>query len=306
MRGTTVPGARPEEKGARGEKDVTARSYLYVPADRPDLLTGALGRGADAIIVDLEDAVAERAKDEARRGLAAWLAGYHGGSDGPEVWVRVNNRPGLLAEDLAAVTDSGPISGVSIPKVERHDTIEEVADCLPSGAGIIGLIESAQGVLEAAAIASSPHVVRLALGEADLVAHLGVDPSVGRVELVSLRMGLVVASAAAGVTGPIAPVSTDYRDLAALRTSTEELKKMGFGARSAIHPDQVAVINEAFTPSAAELEEARRLIAAADQASARGAGVFIDEDGRMVDEAVVRSARNLVAEGIRRDAPRDA
>jgi citrate lyase subunit beta/citryl-CoA lyase len=105
-------------------------------------------------------------------------------------------------------------------------------------------------------------------------------------------MQIVVASAAAGIDPPTGPVSTDFRDLDAYRAGTQALKRMGFGSRSAIHPAQVEIVNEVFTPSADELARARRLVELSDAA---GGGVCVDDEGRMVDEAVVRSARHTIA-----------
>jgi citrate lyase subunit beta/citryl-CoA lyase len=269
---------------------------LYVPGDRPDLLQGAANRGADALVVDLEDAVAATRKDEARANLARWVQAVPGPPDG-EVWVRVNNDPDLLAADLEAVRATPWITGISLPKVESADHVEAAASRLGDGQQVICLIETAAGLLAAPAIAAAPRVAALALGEADLAAGLGMMVPASASDLLPIRLQIVTASAAAGIGRPIGPVSTDYRDLAALRATTADLRRIGFGARSAIHPDQVAVINEVFTPSGPELDEAARIVRAADEAAATGSGVFVDVDGRMVDEAVVRSARRLLAHG---------
>jgi citrate lyase subunit beta/citryl-CoA lyase len=133
-------------------------------------------------------------------------------------------------------------------------------------------------------------VSHLALGEADLCADLRVVPTDDVMR--PLRMQAVVASAAAGIDQPTAPVSTDFEDLDALRTSTIALRDAGFGARAAIHPAQVAVINEVFTPTDNEVAVARDVLARFEAASG---GVTVDADGRMLDEAVVRSARRVLA-----------
>lgn len=262
-----------------------SRSILYVPGDAPDKLAGAHARGADAIIADLEDAVAPGHKDEARRTVAAWL-GERAGAPGPGLWVRVNSGD-ELAEDLRAVDGR---AGIYVPKASE-ELLGRVDALLGDRATrVCALVETAAGVLAAAAIARAPRVVRLALGEADLGAELGIEP--GAAELAPVRMQVVLASAAAGIEPPIGPVSTDFRDLQALRDSTEALRRMGFGGRAAIHPAQVGVINEVFTPAAGEVEAARRLLARFESA---GGGVCVDEDGRMVDEAIVRAARRTLA-----------
>ena len=129
------------------------------------------------------------------------------------------------------------------------------------------------------------------MGEVDLAADLGIDPSPDERELRALRMDVVVASAAWGRQAPIGPVSTDFKDLYGLGHSTEALRRAGFGARQAIHPAQVSVINLAFTPTAREIDRAEALLAGARSAG----GVWVDESGRMVDEAVLRGARRTLA-----------
>ncbi|HEX9776369.1 MAG TPA: CoA ester lyase [Actinomycetota bacterium] len=258
---------------------MSARSFLYVPGHREDALAKAASRGADALILDLEDAVPVAAKMAARAAVAAWLRAR---PEGVEAWVRINAGE-AGREDLAAI--GAACDGVSVPKVSSP------GDIPATGLPVIALIETAAGVLDARSIASHPRVVRLAVGEADLSAELGVEASPDGNELWTARKLVVLASAAAGVEQPIGPVSTDFRDLDALRASTEALKRTGFGARAAIHPAQVPAINEVFTPGAAEVERARALIARYEQA---GGGATVDDDGRMIDEAVVRSARRVI------------
>ena len=262
---------------------MTARSYLYVPGDRPDRLGKALDRAGDAIIVDLEDGVPPPRRDSARGIVAEWLATLS--APRPELWVRVNGGP-RLADDLAAVA-AGPVTGVVVPKATRAELI--LADRALDGTAIrlVGLVETAAGLLEASQLAVSARVSHLAIGEADLAADLGMSPD-EREGLLPLRMQLVVASAAARLAPPTGPVDVNVRDLSGLAESSRSLRRIGFGARSAIHPDQVPVIEEAFTPSADEVSRARELIAAWD------GGTGVSADGRFVDEAVLRTARRVV------------
>ena len=256
---------------------MSARSYLYVPGNRPDRFDKALASGADAIILDLEDAVPHSAKDEARDAVAAWLQTEPVG----EIWVRINSGD-LLEADAKAMIDAG-IRRLSIPKASVVD-IERVEDV-----EVIALIETAAGVLDAREIAALPGVVRLAIGEVDLSAELNVTDEHA---LMPMRGLVILASAAAGLEPPIGPVSRDFKDMDELRESTLSLKSRGFGARAAIHPAQVPIINEAFMPSAEEIATARRLL---DALEAAGGGVCLDENGRMVDEAVVRAARRTLS-----------
>lgn len=281
---------------------MSARSYLYVPADRQDRIAKAPGRGADALILDLEDSIAPAEKDVARANASKWLRGRDSQEfPGLEVWVRVNSDD-LMEGDVKAVTCRS-LSGISLPKASAtrlSDLDSILSDCesaekLPSASiRVAALVETAEGMLLLTEIAKSPRVVRLAIGEADLSSELGLQPSDDERELLPLRMQIVLASAAARLDQPVGPVSTDYKDLDAFRRSTAGLKRMGFGGRSAIHPAQVPVINEVFTPSDEELERARKVIAAHEGALASGSGATTGPDGRMIDEAVVRAARRLI------------
>lgn len=276
------------------------RSLLYVPGDARERLDKAPGRGADALIADLEDAVAPGAKGAARQTVADWVAAV---VPGPEVWVRVNNHPDLLDDDIRAVALPG-VHGISVPKVDSPAVLEHVDALLsaaevdrglpPRSLGVIALLESAAGVLRSAEIARAPRVLHLALGEADLTAELGLRPSDDSRELLPIRMQVVLASAAAGLAPPVGPVSTDFRDLDALRESTAALRRLGFRSRSCIHPAQVALVNDVFTPSAEEIARAQRLVELYDAAVVAGKGACVDDEGRMIDEAVVRSARQLL------------
>jgi citrate lyase subunit beta/citryl-CoA lyase len=282
---------------------VSARSYLYVPGDQAHKLQHALVSGADAIIADLEDAVAPSAKANARRTVADWLATQLDG-DHPELWVRVNASARLLADDVHAAV--GPaVTGICLPKTHTPEQLRGLGELLGAAerqAGlaegsikVVPLLESAAGILSARAIAQEPRVRQLGLGELDLCAEVGIEPSADERELLSIRVQVVLASAAAGLAPPIGPISTDFRDLAALRRATEALRRVGFGSRWAIHPAQVPIINQTFTPTPEQLEAARRLVERYDAALERGVGVGVDEDGHMVDEAVVRAARRTLA-----------
>lgn len=268
---------------------MAARSYLYVPGDRPDRLEKALARAGDALIADLEDAVAPSRKDLALEEVTRWLDGVP--EQRPEVWVRIGPGP-RAADELAAVGGHAALTGVVLAKADR--ALVDLADrALPPGLAVAGLLETAGALLELVELARHPRVRHLGLGEADLAAELGIaagDPTV----LGHVRAQVVIASAAAGIAAPTAPVFLDVRDPDGLRASTEALRRAGFGARSAIHPDQVPVIEEVLTPSAAEVTRSREQVAAWDEAVAAGTGVALDGQGRMVDEAVVRLARRVV------------
>ena len=268
------------------------RSYLYVPGSDPRRIEKALASEADAVILDLEDAVAPNRKEEARTTVAEVLRSEH---EKP-VFVRINAPDSVLAEeDVEAV--AGPrLAGLRLPKTESAESVRRVAQWLEklgSEAGLQCLIESALGLEFAFEIARAHEkVVGMSLGEADLAADLGVRGDAG---LLYARSRLVAATRAAGLPGPVQSVYTNVRDAEGLRRSTMEGKNMGFVGRSAIHPAQIEVINEVFTPTEEEVAEAKDLLARLEESTGTGTGAFALEDGRFVDEAVVGSARLTLA-----------
>jgi citrate lyase subunit beta/citryl-CoA lyase len=296
-----------------------ARTYLYVPGDRDGVLAAAAGRGADALIVDLEDAVPLADKARARQVLTAWLAaGPDHARDqksagipstaAPQIWVRVNpvsaGRGAMTAADLRAAA-AAPVAGFLVPKAEDAGEIRyvsgllgplEAALGLPDGHfKLVPLIESARGLRAVAALAAAPRVVRLQLGEADLAADLGLIPADDELELLPARSTVVQACAAAGLAAPAGSACVEIGDLRRLEETTQRLRRLGFAGRSVIHPAQIPVVHRVFTPTPEEVGRARRVVAAFERAQQAGSAVAVDEDGRMVDQAVVRAARRMLA-----------
>jgi citrate lyase subunit beta / citryl-CoA lyase len=280
------------------------RSYLYVPGDSRDKLAKALARGADAIIVDLEDAIAPDRRTEARETVREWLAALEQPNQTRvEIWARINS--GATGEaDLASVFCS-VLTGICVPKVRGPDELREVQEQLRQmeaktpGAprlAIQPLIETASALLAAEQIARVEGVRLMQLGEYDLGAELGLERSSDDKEFLLARSQLVLASAAAGARPPVGPVFADFLDLEKFRASTLALKRLGYRSRACVHPAQVGVVNEVFTPASPEIERARSLVDAFEHVAAQGLGVFRDENGAMVDEAVVRAARRLLEE----------
>lgn len=266
-----------------------SRTTLYVPGDRPDRFDKALASGADAVICDLEDAVAEAAKKTARSAVGNWLRT----NSGAPVWVRVNNRPDLLDDDAALVrslvANEVEFAGVVMPKADPAACSVDFGGC-----PIMALIESAVGVAGLYEIAAMPAVVRLAVGEADLAADMGMEPSADALEMWPIRTRVVVASVGAGLDAPCGPVFTDLDDADGLEASSESLRRHGFGGRSVIHPKQVAAVNAAFTPSADAIAHAEAVMAAFEAAAAEGRAVAI-VDGEFIDAAVIRRARSVLS-----------
>ncbi|WP_308068008.1 CoA ester lyase [Microbacterium sp. MEC084] len=259
-------------------------AILFCPGDRPDRFGKAAER-ADAVVLDLEDAVAPEAKQAARAAVVASAL------DPARTIVRVNDaRSGLLADDLAAVRRS-PYRVVMLAKTEGADDVDALGDL-----DVVALCETAAGVVNAAAIAAHPRVVALMWGAEDLVASLGGTSSrdrAGAYRAVALhaRSTVLLAAGAAGKTA-IDAVHLDIADVDGCRAEAEDAAASGFGAKAAIHPSHVAPIREAFAPSDDEIAWARDLLAEARLAEGRGVFRF---RGRMVDEPVLRHARAILA-----------
>lgn len=258
------------------------RSYLFVPGDRPERFGKAIAAGADAVIIDLEDAVPIAAKDSAREAIAQWLAR----SPGAAVHVRINAVASLWFDaDLALAAHPGVVA-VMLPKAERAEDIAHVNAV--TGKPVLALIESAQGVWNALAVARARHVVRLAFGSIDL--QLDLDISHDDMELHYHRSQLVLASRVAGVAPPVDGVTPGFDDLAPLTRDAERARRMGFGAKLCIHPKQVDAVNRAFSPGEAELSWARRVV----QAAAQSGGAAVALDGKMIDRPVIAQAERLI------------
>lgn len=273
------------------------RSYLYVPGNAADKLAKALARGADALIIDLEDAVPFSHKDGARDAVVGWLADQSVGGT-TELWVRVNSGP-LRAVDVRALAGIPQLTGIILAKVEDADDVVSTGHLLAAAGDtttlLMPLIETAAAVLSAREIASAPRVHQLQIGEVDLTGETGVIPGEDEMELAGIRTLIVLASAAAGINPPVGPVSRITHDMAAFEVSTQRVRRLGFMGRACIHPAQLPVAHLVFTPTAEEVTEARSVINLVELAEARGSGVVLDDAGRMVDPAVLHAARRTIA-----------
>lgn len=263
------------------------RSWLYVPATRPELVPKALAGPADAVVVDVEDAVPAAAKDAAREALAGFAALPRA----KPLWVRANHPATEWGRaDIAALADL-PVDGVRLPKSEDPDLVARTAEAL--GRPVQVLLESATGVENAAALARCSKWVRgIALGEADLLADLG---GLDATALTYARGRVVVAARAAGLPAPVMSVWTAIGDSDGLRADSVAARAAGFFGRSIVHPSQAPVVNAAFSPSTDEIEDARRTVSAMTSAEQAGLGVHVDEAGRFLDAAVVNRARLVLA-----------
>lgn len=273
-----------------------SRTYLYVPGNAADKLAKAPDRGADALLIDLEDAVPESGKDAALRHVVGWLR-EQPAELGTELWVRVN--PGARREtDVSALATIPALSGLALAKADTAEDVSAVSELLASlgdtRTRLMPMIESAAAVLAVAEIARGPRISQLQIGEVDLAGDMGLQPGPDEVELLAVRTQVVLASAAAGIGPPLGAVSRITREPEGFRTSTERLRRLGFLGRACIHPAQVPLVHEVFTPSADEVDEARDLVRRMEEAEQGGSGVLLDSGGRMVDAAVLRHARRTL------------
>ncbi|HEX2143418.1 MAG TPA: CoA ester lyase [Glycomyces sp.] len=253
-------------------------SALYVPGDRPDRFDKAASSGADIVILDLEDAVADRGKGEALTNVVSWLAAP------PRVAVQIRVNP-HAAHEIRAIRATCADVGLRIPKVDdarKLDAIAYLADGLP----LTALIESARGLEAAAAIAAHPAVHAIALGEADLASDLGSADDLVRDHM---RVRLLVAARSAGLDPPMLSAYPDIQDLDGLRADTERGRALGLHGRVAVHPKQIPVIREAFAPSAEDRAWARSVVDAMENG-----GVATLPNGEMIDPAMLGRARALL------------
>ena len=263
-----------------------ARSYLFVPGDRPERFDKALASGADRVVLDLEDAVAPEAKAGARAAVGARLRSAQG-ADLERFVVRINDESTVWFEADLALLQAGRAHAMMLPKAERPATVARVRGACPQ-IEVLALIETARGVLEADAIAGAPGVSRLVFGTIDFALDLSLSGDPAGFDPPASRLALV--SRAAGLATPVAGVTTEIADETPLLADLARARAHGFGAKLCIHPRQVAAVHAALQPSAAEVEWARRVIAAA-----QGQAGAVQVDGRMVDRPVVERARALLA-----------
>jgi len=278
------------------------RSKLFVPASRPELFSKALAGPADALSFDLEDAVQESRKDEARRMLQAFLRDAGPRPNGKIVIVRVNGlgTPHFLA-DLDAVV-SPAVDMINVPKPESADDVRAVAAALARveasrgfapRIGVLANVESPRSVRLAAAIAAAdPRVVGLQLGLGDLFEPYGIDRSDARA-VHAMQLAVRLAAAEAGVWA-CDTVFGAVADPDGFRREAEVARGLGFIGKSCIHPTQVPLANAVFRPTDAEIAGARRVVEAARTAEATGVGAYL-VDGKMIDGPFVTRAESILA-----------
>lgn len=272
-----------------------ARSFLFVPADRPERHAKALAAGADAVIIDLEDAVAPDAKPRAAEGLRKHWAALASQPDRPPMLMRCNaaGTP-WFADDLTLATALRP-DGLVLPKAESVELLSQIAARLDivgrAPVLLLPLVESAAGLAQARALAASGRVIRLLLGHLDLQADLGMQCGDDERELDAVRGELVLASRLAGLPAPVDGVTVATGDADRLLADVQRAKRFGFSGKMCIHPKQVALVHRGFAPTPERLAWAQRVMEAIDSA----AGGVVQLDGRMIDAPVIKLARQVLA-----------
>lgn len=272
------------------------RSVLYMPGSNPRALAKARTLAADGLILDLEDAVAPDAKEEARRLVVAALA--EGGYGGRELLLRVNGLATPWGQaDLVAAATAGA-DAVLIPKVESADMVRQVEAALvaagaPDSLALWCMIETPRGVLRVAEIAeASPRLAGLVMGTSDLAKDLHCAHTPDRQPMVT-ALGLTLLAARANGLAALDGVHLDLDDELGFEAACHQGRDFGFDGKTLIHPKTIAAANRVFAPSSLELDWSRRIIAAHAEAQAEGRGVVV-VDGRLVEQLHVDNARRLV------------
>lgn len=263
------------------------RSWLYAPGHHPERVRKALGSGADAVIIDLEDSVPAARKDDARRAALEILATLP--DLRPAVWVRINPLGTSTARaDLEALAETA-VDGIRIPRAEDPEAVRAAAHAMARPVHL--LLETAIGLLAARELAAAdPLVEGIALGEADLAADLRC----GSEGLEWARGSIVAISRGHGLDSPVQSVHTSVTDLDGLTATTRLGRGLGFFGRTLIHPRQIDPVHAVYQPGADELARAQEIVATAAQAKARGEAAALTPDGRFVDPAVVAGARLVI------------
>jgi citrate lyase subunit beta/citryl-CoA lyase len=271
--------------GGFGSLEHASRAYtwLLVPGDRPDRFGKAAASGADAVIIDLEDAVAPAAKGTARRSALDYLSSR-------PAYIRLNGTDTeFFAEDLDALAGAGNgLRGVIVPKAERPDQFKALDARLPSGVAVVALVETPSGILAAGELARAPRVARLAFGSADFQLETEIEDE--RDGLLVARSQLVLAARAAGQGGPIDGITTRLDDPTAVTRDAAYARRLGFAGKLCIHPRQIGPAARGFAPSSAEYSWAQQVIDAAG--GSEGAAVRVG--GEMIDRPRLARARTII------------
>lgn len=253
------------------------RTYLFVPGNRPERFAKAVASGADAVIIDLEDAVPPQDREAARANVRVWISPEH------PVYIRVNGATTEWHHDDIQLASLPGVAGIVLPKAER------VADITGINGSVLPIIETARGFLHAADLADATNARRLMFGSIDFQVDLGIHGE-GE-ELLYFRSQLVLISRIAGLPAPVDGITAAFDKPELLRADTERAHRFGFGGKLCIHPKQIATVHECFGPTPAEQAWATRVIEAATSSG----GAAVQMDGEMIDRPVIARAEAILA-----------
>ncbi|MFC7073209.1 HpcH/HpaI aldolase/citrate lyase family protein [Halovenus rubra] len=269
------------------------RTVLFSPGDQPSLLRNAPDSGADVVVFDLEDAVAPTAKAEARETVAAVVSELDANC---ELCVRLNPLADGGRQDLEVLGSAlSAVDSLMLPKVSSGAAVSRLVDRVDADGTelpILALLETATGVLSAPEISAVDAVDALLLGAEDLSADVGLTRSTDGTEILHARQQVVLAASSENIDA-IDTLHTDFEDTEGLTTDTNFAVDLGFDGKMAIHPAQVPVINDAFTPDEDRVEWAQSILNAKQQADKDGRGVF-SVDGEMIDAPLIAQARDVL------------
>jgi citrate lyase subunit beta/citryl-CoA lyase len=266
------------------------RTYLFVPATRIERVPKALAAGADAVIVDFEDAVSPADKRPAREAAA------RGFPNASSVFIRVNGPDTEWFEEDLKLCGALGVRGVVVPKAETSEQMRHAASRLQRDAILLPLVETGRGFANADALCAVPGVQRLVFGSIDFQLDLGITGD--REELLYFRSALVLASKLAQLQPPVDGVTVDIEAIERVRDDTLYAKRLGFGGKLCIHPKQIGPVNDCFYPNADEVAWAQRVVDAAGAAE----GGAVQVDGKMVDRPVLLKAQQILRDSARRNS----
>jgi citrate lyase subunit beta/citryl-CoA lyase len=256
---------------------MTPRSYLFVPGNRPERFAKAIASGADAVIIDLEDAVPPAERIAARANIAEWVSPQH------PVLIRVNGAATeWFYEDIQLARNPG-IAGVVLPKAESSEDLAAIEH-----SHLLPIIETARGFANASAIAQTPNVRRLMFGSIDFQVDMGIPGEDDA--LLYFRSQLVMVSRLAQLAPPVDGITTVFDSPEPVHADALRAKQLGFGGKLCIHPKQIAPVHEAFAPTEQEIAWAKRIV----EANVKANGAAVSLDGTMIDRPVVARAQAIL------------
>jgi citrate lyase subunit beta / citryl-CoA lyase len=268
---------------------VGARSFLFVPGNRPERFAKALASGADAVVLDLEDSVPLQEKAEACDAIRAHWSQLK--VESSAILIRINSPESEWGKsDIEKLQHLSGLAGLMVPKCESAEMLHQVSNAFPS-VSILPIIESAAGYLNLRGIAQAKQVRRLVVGHIDFLADTGLQCSDDQQELNSLRFEVAMCSRISNLAPAVDGVTVSVDDDALIRRDTERSLRFGFGAKLCIHPKQIQVVHATLAPTIEQIDWARRVITAMEDSG----GAAIQLDGKMVDLPVVLQAQRILS-----------